>query len=113
MSFDYMSQFPQPQHIFAAARDSGTFGSIIEDPYMVTLDPPFYIWEIHAWKEKFFNCSGSPTQFFHGSWTLWTWGILIFDDILGRGILIQSLPLLLGPGGGGGIGNINKNDKKI
>ena len=33
--------------------------------------------------------------------------------ILGRGILIQSLPLLLGPGGRGGIGNINKNDIKI
>ena len=49
-----MSQFPQPQHKFAAARDSGTFGSIIMDPYMVTLDPPFYIWKIQAWKEWIF-----------------------------------------------------------
>ena len=38
---------------------------------------------------------------------------MISASLLGRGILIQSLPLLLGPGGRGGIGNINKNDKKI
>ena len=49
-----MSQFPQPQHKFAAARDSGTFGSIIMDPYMVTLDLPFYIWKIQAWNESIF-----------------------------------------------------------
>ena len=54
MSQVHMSQFPQPQHKFVAARDSGTFGSIIMDPYMVTLDPPFYIWKIQAWKERIF-----------------------------------------------------------
>ena len=50
----HMSQFPQPQHKFAPARDSGTFGSIIMDPSMVTLDPSFYIWKIQAWKERIF-----------------------------------------------------------
>ena len=53
-NLSHMSQFPQPQHKFAAALDSGTFGSIIIDPYMMTLDPPFYIWKIQAWKERIF-----------------------------------------------------------
>jgi hypothetical protein len=60
----HMSQFPQPQHKFTAARDSGTFGSIILDPYMGTLGPPFYIWKIQAWKERIFLISDPLHNFF-------------------------------------------------
>jgi hypothetical protein len=54
-----MSQFPQPQHTFAVARDSCTFGSIIMNPCMVNLDLQFYIWKIQAWKEWIFVVTDS------------------------------------------------------
>ena len=57
-----MSRFPKPQHKFAPARDSGTFGSIIKDPYMVTLDPPFLYLENPGMEGEDFFCSG----FFNG-----------------------------------------------
>ena len=54
----HMSTFHQPQHYLArSAVSSGefeTFGSIVMDPSMVTLDLPFYVQKIQVCKEPDF-----------------------------------------------------------